>query len=288
MIIYQNGYYLNEEKVTISPFDHGFLYGMGLFETLRIYDGHPFLLDDHLERLQRGLQEMFIEMTILKEEMVDILQQLLIKNGLKHARVRINVSAGVGVVGLPNQPYRKPNMLVFISPLQEPSEYVQEKSAVLLQVVRNTPETSVRLKSHHYGNNIAAKMEMKNHPEAEGIFFTKEGYVSEAITSNIFWVKQGVLYTPDISTGILPGITRQLIIRIAKKEGLKVEEGCYLIEDLLQADEVFLTNSIQEIVAVNQLVDYTRYKGTEGSITNLLFSKYKGYRTQLETSQIIL
>lgn len=288
MIIYQNGHYLNEEDVMISPFDHGFLYGMGLFETLRIYDGHPFLLVDHLERLQQGLQEMFIEATIMKEEMANILQQLLIKNGLKHARVRINVSAGVGVVGLPNQPYREPNIMVFISPLQEPSEYVQEKSAVLLQVARNTPETSVRLKSHHYGNNIAAKMEMMNHSEAEGIFLTKEGYVSEAITSNVFWVKQGVLYTPDVNTGILPGITRQLIIRIAEKEGLNVQEGCYHIEELTQAEEVFITNSVQEIVAVNQLIDYACFKGTAGPITNMLFSKYKGYRTQLETSQTIL
>ncbi|WP_042353303.1 aminodeoxychorismate lyase [Bacillus massiliigorillae] len=287
MIIYQNGQYLDEEKVMISPFDHGFLYGIGLFETLRLYDGHAFLLDDHIERLQQGLREMFIEVTIQKEEMKQILLQLLMKNDLKHARVRINVSAGVGVVGLPNQPYREPNIMVFISPLQEPLDTLQEKSAVLLQVARNTPETSVRLKSHHYGNNIAAKMELKNYPEAEGIFLTKEGYVSEAITSNVFLVKRDVLYTPHICTGILPGITRRLIIRMAEKIGLQVQEGYYRVEELEQADEVFITNSIQEIVAVNELVGKARYQGATGSVTNQLFSMYKEYRNQLETSQTL-
>lgn len=287
MIIYVNGRYVKEEEAVISPFDHGFLYGMGLFETLRIYKGHPFLLDDHLERLQRGLDNMYIEMQIDKEEIKAILRQLLERNALQHARVRINISAGTGAVGLPGKPYQEPLMIVFISPLQEPINTLEEKPAILLKMPRNTPETSVRMKSHHYGNNIAAKMELVARPDAEGIFLTEEGYVSEAITSNLFWVKNQIIYTPAVDTGILPGITRQLVVRLAKQMGFEVEEGCYPLVNLEEAEEVFITNSIQEVVAVNELEGHVHYEGAKGEVTNRLFKEYQVYRTQLWTSKNI-
>ncbi|MGM9927975.1 MAG: aminodeoxychorismate lyase [Bacillus sp. (in: firmicutes)] len=281
MIGYQNGQYVREEEMSISPFDHGFLYGMGIFETIRLYEGHPFLLDGHLRRLNEGLQTLYIDYVLEKEEVVEILQQLSTRNGLQHARVRINVSAGEGVVGLPQRPYTKPNILVFISPLPEPHEQLHEKDAVLLNIRRNTPETDRRLKSLHYGNNIAAKMELQHQPECEGIFLNEEGYVAEAITSNIFFVKKKTLYTPEQSTGILLGITRQFILLLADELGFSVQEGCYTVDEIAEAEEVFITNSIQEIVAIREIVDVGKYKGASGQVTNALFGAYKQNRSIL-------
>lgn len=287
MIMYHNGQYVEEDSVRISPFDHGFLYGMGLFETIRLYDGHPFLINDHLSRLNQGLMDMCIDLVMDEDEMATVLKQLMDRNNLKHARVRINVSAGEGIVGLPNQHYQNPTILIFISALPESNELLQVKSLKVLTLPRNTPEQCIRSKSHHYGNNIAAKMELGNQTEVEGLFLTKEHIISEAITSNIFWVKGETLYTPAISTGILPGITRAYIIQLANDMGLVVEEGHYPLENLLHADEVFLTNSIQEIVAIDQLVEQATFAGVEGSVTNALFIEYKKQRMRLKTIQTI-
>lgn len=284
MIIYQNGQYIKEEEARISPFDHGFLYGMGLFETIRIYKGHPFLLDDHLLRLKQGLLEMNIKATLTKKSVVGILNQLLERNELQDARVRINISAGKGAVGLTSGPYEHPNIIVFMSSLPSAQEEIMQKEATILQMRRNTPETSYRLKSHHFFNNVAAKMELNERPNVEGIFLTKEGYVSEAITSNIFWVKNSILFTPELSTGILPGITRQFVIVLAKKKGFTIKEGCFFVEELLGAEEVFLTNSIQEIVAINRIDDTTQCKGKDGVFINTLYEAYKTYRTKLWSS----
>lgn len=282
LILYQDGRYVPEEQVFVSPFDHGFLYGIGLFETIRIYDGHPFLLDEHLQRLNDGLKELFIDYCLEHDVTLDILQQLLIKNDLRHARVRINISAGEGLVGLPSDMYKNPSVIFFISPLLKPNDELQEKKAKILQIPRNLPETNYRLKSFHYGNNIAAKMELRSHPEMEGIFLTKEGFISEAITSNIFWVKQNILYTPNQSTGILVGITRQFILSLAKKLDIIVREGCFRLEEMKDADEVFITNSIQEIVAITEIDQIGKYAGRCGELTNRLFTAYKKNRSTIQ------
>lgn len=276
MIIYCNGHYIDEKDARISPFDHGFLYGMGLFETVRIYNGHPFLLDEHLLRLQKGLEEMGIETFVRKGEILHIIQELLRLNHIRDARIRINYSAGVGRAGMPEGRYLDPSLIIFISPLSEAGEQIMEKDAVILKLKRNVPETGVRLKSHHFGNNIAAKMEIQtSYPNAEGIFLTKEEYVAEGITSNVFWVKNGIIYTPSENTGILLGITRQWVIATAKRMGYEVKEGCFAVSELIQAEELFLTNSIQEIVAVNQLLGVAAFEGASGKVTQALHKQYK-------------
>ena len=279
LILFQDGRYVPAEQVVVSPFDHGFLYGMGLFETIRVYDGHPFLLTEHLQRLNDGLKELSIDYWLEHDVTMDILQQLLIKNDLRHARVRINISAGEGLVGLPSEPYKNPSVIFFINPLPEPTDELQSKKAKVLQIPRNLPETNYRLKSFHYGNNIAAKMELRNYPDMEGIFLTKEGFISEAITSNIFWVKKNILYTPNQSTGILVGITRQFILLLARQLDIPVQEGCFELEEIKDADEVFITNSIQEIVAITEIDQLGKYAARGGRLTNRLFTEYKKKRT---------
>lgn len=282
MIIYCNGQYVDEKDARISPFDHGFLYGMGLFETVRIYEGHPFLLDKHLLRLQNGLEEMGIETFVRKDDILHIIEELLRLNHIRNARIRINYSAGIGKAGMPEGRYLVPNLIIFISPLSEAGEQIIEKDAVILKLKRNVPETGVRLKSHHFGNNIAAKMEIQTtYPDAEGIFLTKEEYVAEGITSNVFWVKNGIIYTPSENTGILLGITRQWVITMAKRMGYEVKEGCFAVSELIQAEELFLTNSIQEIVAVNKLLEVAAFEGASGKVTQALYMQYKRNRTSL-------
>lgn len=277
MFIYVNGEVVNEAEVRISPFDHGFLYGIGLFETFRIYGGHPFLLDDHLNRLNQGLKQLNIQTEFRREQVLPMLQQLLNKNNFNDAYIRFNVSAGIGEIGLTVNPYQDPNVLIFSKPLPV---FKEEKSIKILNLRRNTPESNTRLKSHHYLNNVLAKREIGADPGLEGVFLTKEGFLAEGIVSNLFWIKENILFTPSIETGILNGVTRMFVIYLAKKLGFSVKEGYFHPEEILNADEVFLTNSIQEIVPVNMFEKCIK-PGKQGSKVNLLNRHYQNLRSTL-------
>ncbi len=265
MYIYINGECVLENEAKISPFDHGFLYGLGLFETFRVYNGHPFLLDDHFQRLAISLQQLNIRFDLNKKEICEIITQLLALNKLKDAYIRFNVSAGNAPIGLQTEVYSSPNVIVFIKPM--PS-LVHKKKAVFLNTPRNTPEGAERLKSHHYLNNIIGKREVIS-ADTEGIFLTNNGYVAEGVVSNIFWVKENKVYTPSLQTGILNGITRQFVIELLKKNAIPITEGFYSTKDVLEADEVFITNSIQEVVTITML-------------NNHLFSKTNPISTWLQ------
>ncbi|WP_174734838.1 aminodeoxychorismate lyase [Mesobacillus harenae] len=279
MYVYINGEVIKKEDVRISPFDHGFLYGLGLFETFRVYEGHPFLLDDHLERLNEGLRLLNIEVQYNRAQVYNILKTLLKKNQLTNAYVRFNVSAGNGEIGLQTDVYTEPNLIIFMKPLLSSLE-IAEKEAILLKINRNTPEGSYRLKSHHYLNNVLAKREIGQEPESEGIFLNADGFLAEGIVSNLFWIKDGVLYTPSVNTGILNGITRQFVIRMAKNAGIEVIEGMFLTEQAESADEMFLTNSIQEIVAVSKFGG-SQLPGNRGLTVKWFSSNYRMQRRKL-------
>ena len=279
MYLYINGEMIKEEEARISPFDHGFLYGMGLFETFRIYEGHPFLLEDHLERLNSSLEMIGIQKILNKDEMIQALKLLLEKNKLTNAYIRLNVSAGVGAVGLPVEPYEHANVMMFVKPLPEAGGPT-EKEAQFLKLSRNTPEGPLRLKSHHYMNNLLAKKEIGNRTNVEGIFLTKDGCIAEGIVSNIFWVIDNQLFTPDLGTGILSGITRSFVIELASKKGLQVKEGFYKTDVLNTATEIFVTNSIQEIVAISK-VDSFVFPGVEGEFFQMLHQAYRMYTNSL-------
>ncbi|MCR2822133.1 aminodeoxychorismate lyase [Lederbergia panacisoli] len=273
MFIYLNGQFLEKEKAMISPFDHGYMYGLGVFETFRTYDGYPFLLEEHLGRLNAGLKELLITRAFEYEEVLEIIEKLSKLNGLKSSYIRFNVSAGVGDIGLQTEAYDEPTVIMFQKQLPSISKVV-EKEAVILQLTRNTPETTYRLKSHHFLNNVAAKREVGSDSTKEGIFLTDKGFVAEGVTSNVFWVKNGVLYTPALQTGILNGITRQFVMKLAEKARMEVEEGLYKRYVLEEADEIFFTNSIQEIVPVMKMEE-KHFPGKSGEYFNKLSQLYK-------------
>lgn len=273
MFLYVNGEIKQDTEVHISPYEHGFLYGAGLFETFRTYGGHPFLFTDHMSRLIEGARELQMELpSSLEEEVRQAIPKLLEVNGLTDAYFRLNVSAGAEGVGLPAGPYQRPLVLLYIKEL--PAVVRTEKKGQTLSLRRNTPEGAVRRKSHHYLNNILAKREIGNHPEIEGIFLTESGAVSEGITSNIFFVKNGDLFTPSESCGCLNGITSQFVQHAAVNLGMDVYQGAFPLGKAQRADEIFLTNSIQEIVALTDWDEY-HYPGASGAVTEALRDVYQ-------------
>ncbi|MBS4193401.1 aminodeoxychorismate lyase [Bacillus sp. FJAT-49705] len=272
MFLYMNGELVRKEEASISPFDHGFLYGMGLFETFRTYNGHPFLLDDHLERLNNSLEVLNIKALYSREDILAAIRLLLKENHLTDAYIRLNVSAGMDEIGLKTEPYTQPNLIMFAKPLPQRNPFL-EKEAIVLKLKRNTPEGLERLKSHHYLNNILAKREVGNSHDCEGIFLTDEGFLAEGVVSNLFWIKDNILFTPAVETGILNGITRQFILKFAGKNGMMIQEGLFTLDQAMKADEIFVTNSIQEIVPIS-LFDGKKMPGIMGKKTIELQQQY--------------
>lgn len=257
MIVDLNGRIIPAEEAQVSAFDHGLMYGIGLFETFRTYQGRPFLLDEHLQRLQDGCDELGILYDASKAKWLERITALLVANQLEDAYVRISVSAGVAPVGLPAEDYGQPIDIIYAKPL--PSTPMQHKVLRRLKTLRNSPEGTIRYKSFHFMNNLLAKRELTQAKAdaAEGVFLQADGYLTEGIVSNLFFVREDILYTPSIDTGILPGITRSQVKALARKKNIQVNEGRYVWTDLIAASEVFLTNSIQEIVPVKRIEDET-------------------------------
>lgn len=281
MHILINGMIMKEDEAKISPFDHGYMYGLGVFETLRVYNGHPFLFTDHMVRLKRGLEDLNIHWEITDHEVLEMLRQLLHVNQLDNAYVRINVSAGKGSLGLQVDKYTQPTLIMYMKPLPENDKKI-EKEAILLKVKRNTPEGIERLKSHHFLNNVLGKREVGGNPEVEGIFLNNDGLITEGVVSNIFWLKQHMIYTPSIDTGILNGITRQFVLAFSKKLGYELQIGHFNLEDLLSCDEAFVTNSIQEIVPLKK-IDKKEMPGLQGTHTAKLIDWYNQFKYTLWT-----
>ncbi|MGO4890166.1 aminodeoxychorismate lyase [Anaerobacillus sp. MEB173] len=281
MYIYLNGEIVKQEDAKISVFEHGFMYGLGLFETFRVYKGHPFLLDDHFQRLRAGLKELEIDWPMNRPEILMIINDLLEVNKLteKDAYVRFNVSAGVGHLGLQQEPYQQPTTIVYMKELPLQNEVV-EKQGMILKTKRNSPEGNVRLKSHHFLNNIYGRREVGTDLNCEGIFLNDKGFLSEGVVSNIFWVKDGIVYTPSVETGILDGITRRFVFALLTHNEILYQTGYYTKEDLYNAEEVFVTNSIQEIVPLCS-VDGISFAGKTGQVTTQLINDYNAYKKNL-------
>lgn len=273
MYAFINGEIKRNNDVLISPFDHGFLYGVGVFETFRTYEGKVFLLEEHVNRLNAALRELNIDLHVTGREVENIVARLEEANGWANSYIRFNVSAGEGEIGLQTAPYKQPNVIVFQKPLQ-PAGEMSEKSGIWLETRRTRPEGAFRLKSHHYLNNIFGKREVGNDPLTEGLFLTEDGFVAEGVVSNLFWVKRKTVYTPSLDTGILNGVTRLFVIELARSAGFHVNEGLFTPAEAEAADEVFVTNSIQEIVPLLSLNEKP-FPGQRGETVQLFFKQYR-------------
>jgi len=259
MKLWWNGTIIDETEAVIPITDHGFLYGIGLFETFRTYGGgRPFRLDQHIERLREGCEELRLAYAPDAAEIREAVKETLRANGLEDGYVRWSVSAGAAPLGLPSAAgYAAPNVIVMTKSL--PPENASPKELHLLALPRSGPEGgSVRRKSFHYMNNILGKWELASRassPQAEGLFADGRGTLVEGIVSNVFWAKGGALFTPSIDTGCLPGITRGVVLELAGAAGLSVVEGRFGWEAIAEADEAFVTNSVQEVTPIGALFD---------------------------------
>ena len=262
-----NGDYQLASDLRISPFDHGFLYGLGFFETFRTYQGQPLFLQEHYARLQQALATYRIAMPYTMEQLKDIVKELNQREE-GDGYFRLNVSAGEHDIGLKPQRYDEPNVILFRKPLMLAPAH-SEKTLTFLQTVRNQPEQQQRFKSHHYGNNVLARFELPSLQQDEGVFVNHNGDVVEGVTSNIFWVKDGQIYTPSLATGALGGIMRQLILQMTT-----VIEGEFKPTALLEADEIFITTAIQGLVPIKQL-ENNNYVGREGKVYQQLFNAFE-------------
>ncbi|PYE43734.1 aminotransferase class IV [Paenibacillus barcinonensis] len=284
-----NGKLVQLASAVVPVMDHGFLYGLGLFETFRTYRGEPYLLERHLERMASGCAELGIPFEVTEDEVADWISRLMEVNQLEDAYVRYTVSAGEAPLGLPSGDYTAPTHIVLAKALPEPSPILYENGKMLqrLSTPRNTPEGEVRFKSLHYMNSILAKRELNRLAQqdqrvqgAEGLQLTREGNVAEGMVSNVFWVREQVLYTPSLSTGILPGITRAVVMEIAAEQGIACKETESPWEELRQADEIFVTGSVAELVPVTTLRDLngqetTISNGQIGPVTAVLLRMYR-------------
>lgn len=287
MKLWFNGMIIDESEAVIPLTDHGFLYGMGLFETFRTYGGQPFQLSRHVKRLRESCGELRIPYTPDASEIGEAVAALLAVNRMEDAYVRWSVSAGTGPLGLPAAAgYRQPNAVIMVKPLAQGK--AEPKELHVLALPRSTPEGRFRMKSFHYMNNVLAKWELFERTaaaNAEGLFTDDAGFLVEGIVSNLFWVRDGVLTTPALETGCLPGVTRDVVLELAGELDISWAEGRFLWEELLEAEEVFVTNSVQELTPAAGLFDREgtlrqEWAKRPGEVTRALQQAYTAMTTR--------
>ncbi len=278
MLVYLNGAFVPKEDAKISVFDHGFLYGDGIYETMRAYGGGFFLLPEHLKRLQRSADAVSLRLPLPLEKIAETLYEALRVNKLQDAYVRLHISRGPGEIGLDPALCPEPTMVITAKLFKDyPVEYYERGvSLAIVATRRNHPlALDPAIKATNFLNNILAKIESIRAGAYEGIMLNWEGLVAEGTICNIFHVKSGVLHTPHLKTGILDGVTRALVLDLAQKAGLSISETAVRPQDLLDADECFITNSTMEIMPVTQIDKKLIGSGKPGRITTLLHQGYK-------------
>ncbi len=282
LLIYIDGKYYRKSEAKISVYDHGLLYGDGVFEGIRAYNGKVFRLDEHLDRMYDSARAICLDPPVSKEKLKAIILECLRKNKLRNAYIRPIVTRGVGDLGLDPRKCPKPSVIVITQEWGALYGDLYEKGlvAVTVGVRRNPPDAlSPNIKSLNYLNNIFAKIEANEKGGHEAIFLDTHGNISEGSGDNIFIIKNGVICTPPTLNN-LKGITRQATIDVAEKLGLKVVEKDLGLFDMYTADEVFVTGTAAEIAPVVKVDGRIIGDGKSGKITKKLM---KGFKRLTET-----
>jgi len=278
--IYLNGEYVAEEEAKVSVFDHGLLYGDGIFEGIRAYNGRVYKLEEHVDRLFNGARAIMLEPPVGKEEMAEIVLETMRQNNLRDGYIRLVITRGKGDLGLDPAKCQKPTLFCIAAAIKlYPQElYDNGLEVVTVPTRRNTPETiNPQMKSLNYLNNIMAKIEAKLAGVEEAIMINNEGYVAEATGDNIFIVRGGRLITPPAFLGILEGITRNSVMELARKRDIPVEEKVFTRYDVYTADECFLTGTAAEVIPVVKVDGRTIGDGKPGEMTAMLIKDYREY-----------
>ena len=276
--IYLDGEFVNEENAKVSVFDHGVLYGDGIFEGIRAYNGRVFKLKEHVDRLFSGARAIMLEPPVNKEEMQEIVLETLRQNNLRDAYIRLVITRGKGDLGLDPDKCPRPTLFCIAAGIQMYPEELYQKGMEVVTVPtrRNAPEAcNPQMKSLNYLNSILAKLEAKLAGVEEAIMMNNEGYVAEATGDNIFIVRGGELITPPAFLGILEGITRNSVMELAAKKNIPVKEGIFTRYDIYSAQECFLTGTAAEIIPVVKVDGRIIGDGKPGPITTALIKDYR-------------
>ncbi|MBT3880471.1 MAG: branched-chain-amino-acid transaminase [Candidatus Scalindua sp.] len=276
--VYINGKLYPKEDAKVSVFDHGLLYGDGVFEGIRCYNGSVFKLSEHIDRLYDSAEAIALEIGLTKDALKNAVLDTLEANNLRDSYIRLVVTRGVGKLGLDPFNCETPQLIIITDTIQLYSKELYEKGldVIIVHTIRNHPDAlSPTVKSMNYLNNILAKIECIKAGAAEGIMLNKDGYVAECTGDNIFIVKDNEIFTPPVSAGILIGITRNVVIELAKEAGTTVREEQLTQEDLYNADECFLTGTAAEIIPVANIDGKKVSTGKPGKITLSLLKKYQ-------------
>jgi branched-chain amino acid aminotransferase len=278
LIIYLDGKYVPEEEAVVSVFDHGLLYGDGVFEGIRAYHGRVFKLKEHIDRLYESAQTIKLNIELTKEEMTEVVLETLRRNNLQDGYIRLVVSRGKGDLGLDPRKCAKSFVFCIAAGIQLYPEELYEKGLSIVTVAtrRNIPEAmNPRVKSLNYLNNIMAKIEATLAGVPEALMLNNEGYVAEATGDNVFIVKNGVLITPPPFVGLLEGITRNAVMELARAKGIKVEERVFTRHDVYIADECFLTGTAAEVIPVVSVDGRQIGDGKPGKMTLELIKDFR-------------
>ena len=283
MLIWLNGKYVPKDKALVSVFDHGLLYGDGFFEGIKAWDGKVFKLKEHIDRFYDSAHFLEIDLKHSREEMADIVCESVAVNGLHEgvAYIRLVATRGVGDLGLnPKKVTADPTVFSIAASIKLYPEELYEKG--LNVITCNTRRNSVqslpaRVKSLNYVNNILGLIEVNRAKADEGVMLTQEGYVGECTADNIFFVKNGKIFTPAPFHGILQGITRDSIMDLASELGYAVEEGTYLTYDLYCADECWLTGTAADLIPVVEIDSRPIGSGKPGEVFKNLRSHWLDY-----------
>ncbi len=278
LIIYFDGKFVPEEEAKVSVFDHGLLYGDGIFEGIRMYHNRVFKLKEHLVRLFESAKTLDLRMDMTMDEIAEAVIETCRRNNLKDGYIRLVITRGKGDLGLDPRKCPKPSMFIIASAIRLYPEEFYEKGLEVITVAtrRNVPEAlNPRIKSLNYLNNILARIEANLFGVPEAVMLNQDGYVAEATGDNIFIVRNNRLITPPVYVGILEGITRNAVLKLAKENGIETAEEVFTRHDLYNADECFLTGTAAEIIPVIKIDGRIIGEGKPGEMTLKLIKKYR-------------
>lgn len=278
MKIYIDGQYYDRENAKISVFDHGLLYGDGIFEGIRAYNGRIFQLRDHLDRLYDSAKAILLTIPMPIEEMQKVVLETCRQSNLRDGYIRLVITRGVGDLGM--SPSKCPQATVFCiaDKIQlYPAEFYEKGLRVNTAPTQRIPQSALspNIKSLNYLNNIMAKIEGNLYGAQESIMLNHEGYVAECTGDNVFVIKRGIITTPPIWAGALGGVTRRVVIDLAKQSGREVQVDMLTRYDLFVADEIFLSGTGAEIVPVSEIDGRTIGSGQPGPITREFMQRYR-------------
>lgn len=281
-LVYIDGEFFDREDAKISVFDHGLLYGDGIFEGIRFYKRNIFRLDEHLDRLNSSAKYLVLKVPMEREALVEAIRETCRRSGLEDGYIRLIVTRGVGTLGLNPFICKNPSIIIIVSSIQlYPEELYEQGMSIIVATTRRygSDVLSPRVKSLNYLNNIMAKMEAIRSGVQEALMLDQQGYLVECTGDNIFITKDGVVYTPPIYQGALRGVTRDAVLELAEKAGYETRQERLALYEAYDADECFLTGTAAQIIPVIDIDQRPIGDEKPGPITKKLTAMFREITT---------